>query len=727
MSFRRTLTLALVLAALVPGPAQAGAVQVVERDEPIGAVLLGVERAAPIEFTLVGIHWQGPGEVFFRTAAAGAWSEWRPARPEDEDEPDRASAERGPESWNVGNPWWTGEATRIQYRAVGTVTRLRSFFVSSPVTAADEARAESLEQSFGTASALRARRPAIVMRKDWKADESIVKGSPAYASRLSFSVVHHTAGSNSYTAAESAAIVRAIQRYHVVGNGWNDIGYNFLVDKYGQIFEGRKGGVAKNVIGAHAGGFNTGSAGVALLGTYGSANAPAAARRAIEELLAWRLDVAHVDPTSLVDAVSYGNERFKAGVKVRLRAVSGHRDTGYTSCPGDRLYGDLGTIASNAAAIGLPKLYDPQVAGSVGGPVRFTARLSSARPWTVQVLLAGDVVAEGGGSGSAVDWTWDSTSALPGAYTYAIAAGEDTRPATGPVPGPPPLAVTALAAKPAVLTPNGDWSGEKTTVSFTLSRQASVGVRVVQDSSGALVRTLLATGLRPAGPLTLTWAGREVGGTAVPDGRYRVEVTAGAGAEQVTRSVPLVVDRTLGAMSALPAAISPNGDGRADALGVGFALTRQATARVEIRRSGKVVRTLDLGVLPPGPHEASWDGRNAKGKTAADGDLRAVVLATTSLGTRSLGRPIRLDTVRPGLRILGLGQKGDRAVVRFTLSEDAEVHVWFGAGSWREGKRITVRKAAGTRSVKRRAQAGVVRVLVFDEARNKRARVFRAG
>ena len=71
-----------------------------------------------------------------------------------------------------------------------------------------------------------------------------------------FAVVHHTAGSNSYTAAQSAAIVRAIELYHVKGNGWNDIGYNFLVDKYGQVFEGRIGGIERNVVGAHAEGFN---------------------------------------------------------------------------------------------------------------------------------------------------------------------------------------------------------------------------------------------------------------------------------------------------------------------------------------------------------------------------------------------------------------------------------------------------------------------------------------
>ena len=140
--------------------------------------------------------------------------------------------------------------------------------------------------------------------------------APKYAASVQFAVVHHTAGNNSYTASQSAAIVRGIEVYHVKGNGWNDIGYNFLVDKYGQVFEGRYGGVDKNVIGAHAEGFNTGSTGVALLGTYGSAGPSAAARTALANLLAWRLDLAHIDPLSKLNWISGGNARFASGVPV---------------------------------------------------------------------------------------------------------------------------------------------------------------------------------------------------------------------------------------------------------------------------------------------------------------------------------------------------------------------------------------------------------------------------
>src|SRR5205814_1672223 len=128
----------------------------------------------------------------------------------------------------------------------------------------------------------------------------IRRHAPRYADGVHYAVVHHTAGTNNYTRAQSAAIVRGIQVYHVKGNGWDDIGYNFLVDKYGQIFEGRYGGMDRAVIGAHALGFNTGAVGISVIGDYRAAPISAAAKASLEQLLAWRLDVAHVDPLSLV-------------------------------------------------------------------------------------------------------------------------------------------------------------------------------------------------------------------------------------------------------------------------------------------------------------------------------------------------------------------------------------------------------------------------------------------
>ena len=174
-------------------------------------------------------------------------------------------------------------------RVGGRVSGVRAFYVWSPV-GAPPTRAPAAPA-----------KPAIVTRAGWSANESIVRDAPSYASRIGFAVVHHTAGARPTSPAQSAAIVRGIQAYHVNSNGWDDIGYNFLVDPFGQVFEGRRGGITKNVVGAHAQGFNTGSVGVSLLGTYTSAGISKEARAALTGLLAWRLDVAHVDPTSKVD------------------------------------------------------------------------------------------------------------------------------------------------------------------------------------------------------------------------------------------------------------------------------------------------------------------------------------------------------------------------------------------------------------------------------------------
>ena len=176
--------------------------------------------------------------------------------------------------------------------------------------------------------------------------------------------------------------MRGIEIYHVEGNGWNDIGYNFLIDRYGTIYEGRGGGITKNVIGAHALGFNNGTVGIALIGDFQNATPPPAMQKALVRLLAWRLDIAHIDPLSTVAYTSGGNAKFPAGKVAVLRAISGHRDTGPTECPGNDAYALLPAIAKRVSLTGLPKLYSPAVSGSLGGAVRFQARLSSSLPWT---------------------------------------------------------------------------------------------------------------------------------------------------------------------------------------------------------------------------------------------------------------------------------------------------------------------------------------------------------
>jgi flagellar hook assembly protein FlgD len=709
MNISRALIAGLLLAAIAAGTASAGDVRLVARDEPVRAnSIRSPARAAPLRFDMVGLHWRGSGTVTFRTRSlAGVWSAWRPARPEAEDLPDRGTSEAAARpGWKLGNAYWTGPANSIQYRLGGEVTRLRAFFIwSDPDDRPVRAPA-------------RAGQPAIISRAQWGADESIVRAAPSYADRVRFAVVHHTAGTNSYSASESAAIVRGIERYHVIANGWNDIGYNFLVDKYGQVFEGRGGGIDKNVVGAHAQGFNTGSTGVSVLGTYEAVGISTAARTALVKLLAWRLDVAHVDPSSKLTWISAGNPKYPAGTAVRLRAVSGHRDTGPTSCPGGALYAQLPAIISAIAARGLPKLYDPEVSGALGGAVHVTGRLSAALPWIVTITdQGGGTVASGSGSGTSVDWTWNAASTPFGTFSYTISADPDVRPWTARVPGPPPLAVRRLAAAPQALTPNGDGAGESTTISFWLTTAASVTAEVV-NGSGSVVRRLASSRSFPAGKVSLAWDARDGGGQLVPDGHYSVEISAVSPGQSASSAREIVVDRTLGNLALVPGVFSPNGDGRFDTAAVTFDLTRIATVRVLIMRGSTRIATLVSGTLGAHSQSFAWNGRDASGIRASQGSYTARVEATTSLGTRVLARGVRLDTTRPVVKILS-ATFHVRTKVTVTLSEPARLTMWFGPVGWWNGDTISVELPAGTRSVYRNGRYGGVRIIAMDVAGNR--------
>jgi hypothetical protein len=194
-------------------------------------------------------------------------------------------------------------------------------------------------------------RPGIVTRKGWGADESWREKKFVYTSSVKAAFVHHSATGNNYTCAQAPSIIRSIYRYHVKSSGWRDIGYNFVVDKCGNIYEGRAGGVAKPVLGAHTLGFNTNSTGIAVLGTYSSTNPPQAAVTAVAKLAAWKLGLHGINPKGKVTLTSAGSGKYAKGVKVKLNTISGHRDGFFTDCPGNRLYGKLGSARTASAKL----------------------------------------------------------------------------------------------------------------------------------------------------------------------------------------------------------------------------------------------------------------------------------------------------------------------------------------------------------------------------------------
>ena len=639
-------TLAALAALGVPSLARAGDVAMRVQEIPLGPRALAAVPP-PMHFNMLALHWIGSGSVSYRVHRLhGAWSGWTVA---DAD----VAPDGGTGPWHDGNLDWTAASDAVQFRPQGAVRRLRAYELWSRVTTKPVREVSAA----GT--------PAIVPRAGWGADEEIVRAKPSIAPADRLAIVHHTAGTNSYTAAQAAAIVRGIEIYHVEGNGWNDIGYNFLVDRFGTVYEGRGGGIDKNVIGAHSEGFNTGTFGVALIGNYSHATPPKAQQDALVNLLAWRLDVAHVDPLSKVVYISGGNAKFKSGRSVTLRAISGHRDTGPSECPGTGTYVLLPTIAKRVAQTGLPKLYSPSITGALGGPVRIQARLSSSLPWTVTIVdQFGATVASGSGTGTAIDWTWGSLVAGKGRFTWTIDS-PGARPATGtigvgrPVTPPPALSLTNLSASPSVIAPNADGTADVINIGFTLGTAAVVTGQVL-DEGGAPVLSLFDE-QRAAGNNSFAW-----GAHVLPDGRYRLVVTAKSGTRSVTKSAALVVDRTLTGLQAMPSVISPNGDAVNDGTTLSFALAQNVPVRLDILQAGVIVGSPFQGQLGIGPQTIAWNG-SGFGAPLFDGTYQATITVTDQLGDVQLAVPITIDNTAPRLTLV------DKATLKFTLDEPATV------------------------------------------------------
>jgi flagellar hook assembly protein FlgD len=677
--------LAAVAALTSPSLARANDVAMRVQDVPLGLRSLAA-APAPMRFNMLAVHWVGSGEVRYRThRLRGQWSPWLAA---DADEaPDGAA---GP--WHDGNLEWTGASDAFQFRRVGPVRRLRAYELWSRVTA----RAPRQLAQAGL--------PTIVPRAGWHANEEIVRAAPTFAPAVRLAIVHHTAGSNSYTPAQAAAIVRGIEVYHVEGNGWNDIGYNFLVDRFGTVYEGRAGGLARNVIGAHSEGFNSGTVGIALIGNFTNATPPKAMQDALVKLLAWRLDVAHVDPLSRVVYLSGGNAKFRAGRAVTLRAISGHRDTGPSECPGNDAYALLPAIAKRVSLTGLPKLYSPTVAGALGGPIRFQARVSSGLPWTVAITdQTGKLVASGSGRGPLVDWTWSSLAAGKGRFNWTIAA-PGARPATGTIgtgglPAAPALSLTNLATLPVVVAPAVDGAGGTSTVTFILGAPAVVTGQV-RDASGARVLSVLAAE-RPAGSNSFTWSA-----AALPDGRYLLVVTAKAGAKTVTKSAPLTIDRTLSALGPAAAVLSPNGDGIADSATFTFELAAAVPLRLDIEQAGLIVVTPFQGELAAGAHSLGWDG-TANGTPLPDGRYVAVFSITDALGDVEIPLPVTIDTRPPVLTLV------NPQMLTFNLDGPATVTVVVN-----ESTRIVMAEPKGTFTIPFQGSVGTLSAQAQDAGGN---------
>ncbi len=533
--------------------------------------------------------------------------------------------------------------------------------------------------------------PDVVRRPEWGADESWRGHDPEYAP-VNMAFVHHTVNANSYSRAQAAGLVRGIYYYDTKGLKWSDLGYNFLVDRYGVIYEGRYGGIAKGVIGAQTLGFNTGSTGIAMLGTFSTATPPSAMMTALEKLLAWKLDVHHVDPRGKASMVCRAGQKYAEGQTVAFPAIAGHRQANFTACPGDALYRLLPGVRTAVGAMGLPKIYEHAVTTADLSPdgdgvqesTRVRFRISAVAEWRLEFVdEAGAVVRTMSGSGDQVDVRWDCRDdrgkVVPDGTYRAVArasvAGANARPATAElrVDTVAPEA-TGVRAAPAVFSPNGDGYADRCRLRFTTAEACSARAFVV-DAGGAVLRDIAGWKYGAAGARSLPWDGRVSSSGALvdaPEGEalLRLDLKDAAGNRSSVTTV-VRVDRTLGFLKARPATLSPNGDGVKDATALGFTLTRRAAVRLEVVRDAVVVRVLGQATHAAGASAVSWDGLLADGTRAKSGTYRFRAMATTASGQVGASAAVVVDRYRPRLTapLRVASAPGSRAKVVFMVRD----------------------------------------------------------
>ena len=344
-------TAALVLGAL-PGLSVSanGPIRVAAREV---SVSLERERVVelPLEASHVALHWRGHHEAALTVAFSADGVAFGPASQVEHDE--------------VGKQRRNGET----YGAVIASGRTRFVRITSDrpigrltVLALDSDGSGASLALGGATAAAAVSQPSVMTRAAWGADESLrfdaagaEKWIPAFYPVQKL-IVHHTAGKNADP--DPAATIRSIYYYHAITQGWGDIGYNFLVDESGRIYEGRysrpyatgesptgEDANGNSVTAAHVQGYNSGTVGIALLGTLTSVDATAAARDAVERILAWKAERHGIDPlgSSLYTNPVNGTQRTFAN-------IAGHRDLAATECPGGTFYGTLPALRQAVAA-----------------------------------------------------------------------------------------------------------------------------------------------------------------------------------------------------------------------------------------------------------------------------------------------------------------------------------------------------------------------------------------
>ncbi len=472
----------LVLGALPGLPVSAtGPIQVAAREV---SVALERQRVVelPIEASHVALHWRGQHAAALTVAFSAEGVAFGAPSAVEHDE--------------VGEQRGNGETYGAVIHAAGArfvrVTSDRPI-ARLTVLALDSTGSGGSPVGFGGATVAAAvSQPSVITRAAWGADESLrlnadgtQKWIPAFYPVQKL-IVHHTAGKNADP--DPAATIRSIYYYHAITQGWGDIGYNFLVDESGRIYEGRysrpyaagESPTGEDVNGngvtaAHVQGYNSGTVGIALLGTLTNVDATAAARDAVERMLAWKAERHAIDPL--------GSSLYTNPVNGTLRTfanIAGHRDLAATECPGGAFYSTLPALRQAVAA---------RIAGSGGTPLTITT--TSLPAGTVDQRYSAPVLQATGGT---TPYTW---SIAPG----TLPPGLNLDASTGTISGTPTAASTY------------SFTAAVTDSSTPTKQTASKALSIVVNSTAPLTIT---TTILPAGKRGQAYSAtvQATGGTA---------------------------------------------------------------------------------------------------------------------------------------------------------------------------------------------------------------------
>lgn len=220
-------------------------------------------------------------------------------------------------------------------------------------------------------------KPQIFSRAQWGADESMRDAGSLHYFEVHAGFVHHTVNANGYKAKDVPAIMRGIYAYHTQSRGWSDIGYNYLVDRFGRIWEGRYGGVDRAVVGAHTLGYNDDAFAMSAIGNFEEVKPSNAMVEAYGALFGWKLSLHGVNATS---KKQYVTSKY-------FQAINGHRDAASTACPGKYLYAripDIRKLAKQAQVGFAGRQLESNVA-STPQPDLFVRRASDGQGFTIPI------------------------------------------------------------------------------------------------------------------------------------------------------------------------------------------------------------------------------------------------------------------------------------------------------------------------------------------------------